>query len=55
MKRFSKVRYNQDEHYLKFNDKEEFYIKFHDDIVNMDIVNKVCEDFNLQVVGKIDS
>ncbi|WP_305554569.1 hypothetical protein [Methanobrevibacter sp. V74] len=26
MKRFSKVRYNQDEHYLKFNDREE--IKF---------------------------
>ena len=28
------------------------YIRFHETKVNMDIVNKACEDFNLQVMHK---
>lgn len=37
---------------LHFKDKKKVYIKFHETKVNMDIVNKACEDFNLQVMHK---
>ena len=37
---------------LHFKDKKMVYIKFHETKVNMDIVNKACEDFNLQVMHK---
>lgn len=37
---------------LQYNDKKMVYINFHESNVNMDIVNKACEDFNLQVMHK---
>lgn len=40
---------------LRYNDKKEVYLNFNDTDVNMDIVNKVCEDFNLRIMEKITS
>lgn len=37
---------------LYHKDKKEVHIRFMDDNVNMDIVNKACEDFNLQITHK---
>lgn len=37
---------------LNYKDKKEVYIKFYETEVNMDIVNKACEDFNLRVMHK---
>lgn len=38
---------------LKYNDKNEVYLDFYNTEVNMDVVDKVCEDFNLRVVEKL--
>lgn len=38
---------------LKYNDKKEVYLDFNNTEVNMDVVDKVCEDFNLQVMEKL--
>lgn len=53
-------KYDEEEHEnmgqftigLHFKDKKMVYIRFHETKVNMDIVNKACEDFNLQVMHK---
>lgn len=38
---------------LNYQDKYEVYINFFNTDVNIDIVNKACEDFNLKVAYKI--
>ena len=41
---------------LNFQDKKEVYIKFHgnfdNDCVNMNVVDKACEDFDLRLMHK---